>query len=325
MQYSKPVFQKTDVRRGSGAGFFVLTSLLAAALMGASAGLLTLGGCDDRSAGAVIPDGAVGDGSVDVDADLPPDGDVLTVTDEVGWYSTAFEHSGFVAEQDIDPQSLEYCDAYIDRLEGREMWWVYAPSHDFPLGLTLFPATGGYEDIGLIRVSGTISELGEYGHMGYYDRELTITDYTLLTCRTVAELGHCVVPEVNPDSRREELWRELPGPDGWLCFYDLTVVDNENVLDGETRINVHFSMPCEVDPGLGWEVFELADIQEITLTEERLWHAYEVIHFNEQLEGWVMRDETGGRLKISVSGYDPEEGTRHVWVDAEVDGDIAYP
>jgi hypothetical protein len=325
---------ETDVAARSFAGS---GEVLLPVLIGVAVSLLLLG-CDGRGAGVAHSDGAVDaqidDGRVDAADGAVPDGGMV-VDDEVGWYSQAFEHVGFVSLDDIDPASLTHCSPYIYPLEEGEMWWLHGG--EGPQVLPLYPRPDGYEHIGLIRMSGTVGPLGQYGHMGDYDRQLTITEHTLMTCQTVAELDHCVVPrtddvcvlpEMDPESRSIELWRELPGPASDLEFYTLTITDNEQVLDGMTQFRARFCLPTAADPDVQWEVFELDALtacQTLYLEEERYWHDHQQILYNTDLDGWVMRDIDADRLKISFSATNVTEGRLHLWVDKLVDGEIGYP
>ncbi|MFH2010359.1 MAG: hypothetical protein ABI333_27420 [bacterium] len=275
------------------------------------------------------------DATAGLDAAADPDAGTL-VQDVVGWASYAFEHNGFVREAEVDPGYLEGCSPYVTALPGFENWWVNGNVEGYTLRQhPSLPDHGGA--IGLIRATGYLSEPGQYGHMGFYDREFQPTSTELLVCETVSALGHCPVPRAadfchlpepnDYESRSVRLRQILPGPASNREHYELEVLYNEDIADGTTAITASFTVPL---PGIlpeqdGWELIPLPEIGELSLVEVHLWFYYEEIPFPNDLDGWVMRDTLSDTLRISLSGRSGGNATIHLWGDFPVDEVIPYP
>jgi len=304
-------------------------------LMG-TVGPVGLGGCN-RAVGTGNQDGGVNhnnDAATTVDAAGNPDAGDL-VENVLGWHSVADEHSGFVPAADVDTDLLDACSPWIMATTGGESWWTYGTSEESLL--PLYPNPDHWDRVGLGTITGNLSELGEYGHMGMYDREIWITGWELAVCPTVQRLGHCVAPraddfcqfpELFSETRRNHLVRIQPGPIGDSDHYELTIYYNEGVADGETRFLLTFQLPQIIDPGdTGWDNFPAADLIDLTVTEERLWFGYQLIPFPHAHDGWVLRSTNTETevLRLSLSAENDNGEPLHLWGDFPVNEIIAYP
>jgi hypothetical protein len=300
--------------------------------------MVVLSGCQGDSVGIVPdPDASASDSTVadpDAEVTLP---DASAEVTHLGWRSEAFEHSGFVLVEHVDPARLESCDPYLTALPGEETWWTGGAAYDGLLAL--FPHPGGTARISLIEATGHLSEPGTYGHMGGYQREFQISSYDVRVCPTVEALGHCVVPGPSDfcqfpapetyEERETHTVRELPGPAGAPYSYHVTVTYDPNVGDGTTVFHARFSLPPDEAPaGPDWEVFEVGDaaLGGLGLREERLWFYYEEVRYPNQLSGWVLRHRTEDLLRISLYGEAGETGgSLHLWGDFPIDETVAHP
>lgn len=294
--------------------------------------LLALGGCD-RSVGAGDTDAGVNgnDAAPPADAAVQPDAGEL-VENVLGWHSVAEEHSGFVRATEVDNGLLDSCSPWILAAAGGETWWTYGTSAESLL--PWYPHPEGWERAGLGLITGELSEPGQYGHMGSYDRELWITGWELQVCPTVERLGHCVVPRPDDfcqlpepfhESRRNHLARILPGPVGTTDHFELTIFYDENVMDGQTNFLVSFELPLVADPTEPWMDVPVADMVNLSITEERLWFGYQLIPYPNAHDGWVLRSTDDDRLRVSLSAEDDNGQPVHLWGDFPVDEVIAYP
>jgi hypothetical protein len=297
--------------------------------------LVGLGGCG-RAVGTGNQDAGENstDGSTIADAAVDPDADDR-VHNVLGWHSNAEEHSGFVAAQDVDNDLLDACSPWLMAADGGETWWTFGTSAEALL--PLYPNPDHWEGVGLGLLSGHLSDLGEYGHMGMYDRELWVTGWELQTCATVERARHCVapraddfcqLPETFHETRRNHLVRILPGPIGTSEIYELTVYYDEGVGDGETRFQISLELPQIIDPdNTGWVPIPVGDLLALEINEERLWFAYQLIPFPNALDGWVLRSTNTETevLRISLSAENANDEPLHIWGDFPVNETIGYP
>jgi hypothetical protein len=295
--------------------------------------LVGLGGCE-RSIGLGDQDAGVNpsDGATTPDAAVEPDAGDL-VENVLGWHSLGEEHSGFVAEADVDTDLLDACSPWLMAADGGETWWTYGTSEEALL--PLYPYPEYWEGVGLGLITGHLSGPGVYGHMGMYDRELWVTGWELQVCATVEHVRHCVapreddfcqVPEPFHDARRNHLVRILPGPMGETDLYELTVYYDEGVADGETRFILTFGLPQIIDPeGTTWAPIPVDDISDLDITEERLWFGYQLIPYPHAHDGWVLRNTNTDILRLSLSAESEDGQPLHLWGDFPVDETIGYP
>jgi hypothetical protein len=110
-----------------------------------------------------------------------------------------------------------------------------------------------------------------------------------------------------------------------LEHYELTVLYDENVMDGETRFHASFALPLIIDPMDPWAAVPIDQITDLDLTEERLWFGYQVIPYPHAHAGWVLRSTTDDVLRVSLSAEDDNGQPLHLWGDFPVDEIIAYP
>lgn len=297
--------------------------------------LVGLGGCD-RSVGLGGHDAGVNRSDADTTPDAGGDPDAGDLVENVlGWHSLGEEHSGFVAEADVDTDLLDACSPWLMATGGGETWWTYGTSEESLLPLYPFPDY--WEGVGLGLITGHLSDLGDYGHMGMYDRELWVTGWELQVCATVERVRHCVtpreddfcqVPEPFHDTRQNHLARILPGPMGDSDLFELTIYYDEGVADGETRILLTFGLPQITDPGnSGWANIPSADIIDLDIAEERLWFGYQYIPYPNAHDGWVLRSTNTETevLRLSLSAESADGQPLHVWGDFPVNDIIAYP
>ena len=85
-----------------------------------------------------------------------------------GYYINSFEASAFI------PCSPD------DNMAQREVWWLTSsPNSGFwDVAATVVPSLPTQTTIGwkaFVRFEGSLSELGKYGHLGQYSREITVT------------------------------------------------------------------------------------------------------------------------------------------------------
>ncbi len=293
-------------------------------------------GCSDRAVGGGT-DGGVNNsndaGWLD-DALVEPDtGTDDLVTDVLGWHSQAEEHSGFVPATDMDPTQLDNCNPWIMAADGGETWWTYGTSAETLL--PLYPNPDHWVGVGLGLISGHLTEPGVYGHMGSYQRELTVTGWQLQVCPTVQQVRHCVVPRQGhfcqfPDpyheARRNHLVRILPGPMGVGEHYELTIYYDEGVADGETQFQLAFQLPQIIDPGdTLWINIDAADFLALDIVEERLWFGHQIIPYPNVHDGWALRSTTSDLLRLSLSAESASGEPVHIWGDFPVNETIGYP
>lgn len=299
--------------------------------------LLALGGCEravgtgDSDAGVNGNDAGMTDAVVATDAAVQPDAGEL-IDGVLGWHSLAEEHSGFVRAAEVDHDLLDACSPWIVATASGETWWTYGTSEESLL--PLYPHPEHWDRVGLGLITGELSELGQYGHMGSYDRELWITGWELQVCPTVERLGHCVVPRQDdfcqlPDpaheSRRNHLTRIIPGPAGTTDHFELTVFYDEHIMDGQTRFGVTFQLPLVAHPEDPWMDVPVADMTALSITEERLWFGYQLIPYPNAHAGWILRSTADDTLRVSLSAEDDNGQRVHIWGDFPVDEVIAYP
>lgn len=319
-------FQKT-VPSSLPPGRWCHTALLvfSALTLGAIAACDRAVGSSGKGDDAGIEDGALADRSI-LDGQLP---DGAVEQELVGWYSSAFEHVGFVLEQDADQTALKSCNPYIFAVSGKETWW--AESMPSEAGLPLYPRPDNNERMGLVRVRGYLSPPGQYGHDGSYQRELDVTSVEDLTCETVASVEHCVIPKSSHfcqipspqhTTREIRLVRIIQGPSN-SEEYQLVVDYDENVMDGATSFTIHFHVPFDGFPDYnGWEAIQSVQLIDPQVYEERFWIYYLRIDYTEGLAGWVLRNKDDEILKISISAGNADEGRIHIWGDFPIDENI---
>lgn len=305
------------------------------AALAPAATALALVGCSRNVGAGGDPDAAAspdsGQPGPDSGQDQPDAGQLVELT---GWRSEAFEHSGFVPEGNVDEAALDRCDPYLMAAPGGETWWTDgAAAGDL---LDWFPTPGGMGGVALLAIRGYLSPPGDYGHMGGYQRELSLLEWEVLTCETVARLGHCVLPRPEdyclfpePDATygyEKRLVRILPGPATEGDHYELTVTYNPDVADGVTIFRLAFTLPQPIDPmGPPWEVFEVQDLLALDVREIREWFYYQEIPYPNALSGWVLRHLDSDTLLVSISARAADDTSVHLWGHFPVDDVIAYP
>lgn len=280
------------------------------------------------------------DASQDIgaDADIPPDADGRLTA--VGWYKPGFESALFVPDTSLltgDWQSgcrlplWQNADA-----AGAEKWWASGIPQSQTLAIYPPSANASGSGIGLIEASGRVSELGEHGHLGAYDRNFEVTSSRLDTCGAVEALGHCLVPQgwcVNRDVEDFELVdthlrRELPGaqPSEPTLFYDLTIGSDKS---GEwTEIRLSIDMPGDDQNAEGGQLplYTVDELRDVSLTQHtEAFHVSDTRY--ENLTGWAALDTTALRetIMVSISGTDDDGNQVHVWGQFPVDETLSYP
>lgn len=128
--------------------------------------------------------------------------------DRSGWHIGGFERSEFVPQEDVSVEaSFDGGDCEVGLAETqreRERWWARWRPDPEPREISLFSrhfsddrSPSRFERAGYYRVRGRLTSEGEYGHLGKYDRRLTVTEAELDVCRSVSRLAHCAVPTVD--------------------------------------------------------------------------------------------------------------------------------
>lgn len=260
------------------------------------------------------------------DADLGPQ--LVTVS---GWHSSAFEHSGFIeAQADLaSPLPPGVCDPYVLAAPPAESWWVSGPGLPAPHAMV-----EGFGGISLMTLTGRLSERGEHGHLGSYDREFVVDSGERYPCQTAAALGHCVlpsradvcvIPDINdPDATmRSTLTVTYPGAATTPVSYELHVIFNENVGDGRTDAVVQWQLDNTTNTS---NVIRVDQLSSVGLRQERHGLFYSETVY-EQLDGWIVYSEgNADGWYVSVSGKDPVGGPPlHVWGWFDVTETIALP
>ncbi|MFB6351677.1 MAG: hypothetical protein ABEN55_15025, partial [Bradymonadaceae bacterium] len=118
-----------------------------------------------------------------------------------GWYVSGIEQSEFIPQEDVHPRGRfdnGTCSIRIrnPRLE-RERWWAIWQRPSVPNRMDLHPPDqegAPQRFFGYYEATGTLSPEGEYGYRGQYDRQFDIREAEVDVCRSVSQLGHCVVP-----------------------------------------------------------------------------------------------------------------------------------
>jgi hypothetical protein len=289
------------------------------------------------------PDTDQRDASADVNTD-DAGGDADDGSGDVstrGWYSVAFESSLFVPDPSLFqggwaegcPVDLWSSAEAVDA----ERWWANGIGESSLLQAYPPTATAPQEGrIGLVDATGTVSALGQHGHLGAYDRQFDVTSSNVDVCGTFEALGHCVVPQGWCTKRDVEafelvdtyLVRELPGvqPDEPTLYYNLTISSDKSGEWTELRLNL--AVPGDAQSADGGELplYTVDQLYEVNLTEHT--EAYTVTDTRfANLSGWVALDTTALRetIYVSIAGKDDSGNEVHIWGHFAVDETIAYP
>ncbi len=259
----------------------------------------------------------------------------------LGWYKPSFESAMFVPEPSVlegdweDGCTLPLWQRAEDA--GAEMWWANGISETELLGM--YPPTasvGSGRKIGLVEATGTVSALGQHGHLGAYDRSFDVTSSSVDVCGTFERLGHCVVPQGWCTKRDVEafelvdtyLIREIPGaqPSEPTLFYDLTISSDKS---GEwTELRLSLAVPGEDQSADNGQlpVYKIDELREVSLTEHTEAYTVTDTQFGD-LTGWVALDTISLQesIFVSIAGEDANGNEVHVWGHFSVDETIAYP
>lgn len=250
-----------------------------------------------------------------------------------GWYSSAFEHSGFVADDGAGAPQVtideDNCSPYLMAETPTENWWTLGEVIDE--ARTTVTAGGS---LSRMELTGELSARGMHGHLGGYDREFVVSDGRVLACETAAAAGHCVYPRaddvcvipsvsvVSPDSEPDPyLTQTFGGVAESPTNYDLRITYDENVADGRTDVVVQWAIGADADAHVGVE-----DLDSVSLTVEEHGFIFREISY-ENLDGWVARSPTGtDAWMVSITGESSEDGSPlRVWGFFPVDETIALP
>lgn len=336
----------------------LFTALCMGALGGAcSDGTSSAGG----DAGGWI-DTAGDDDDVDVgepdadasEADTPRDGgdveiDPVDVTTTRGWYLSSFETSLFVPDPTLlsadwssdDPQGSCRLPLWQNaEAAGVERWWANGISASETLDI--FPPMthdNRAPQLGLIEATGEVSELGQHGHLGGYDREFEVTSSQLDICGSFERLGHCVVPPPGAwctahDARSGEfdnthLARTIPGvqPAEPTLFYDLRV--SSDTSSELSALVLSIAVPGDdqsADDGQ-FPTYTTGELYDVSLRREESQSPTSTDTTYQDLTGWVALDTISLResIYVSISGTDADGNEAAIWGHFVVDETLALP
>ena len=300
-------------------------------------------GTDTRSDTAVDADldaEADADTLPDVETDAPADTSVDVGEGSVsarGWYSTSFEHAGFIGEGEVNPVSFgPGCNPYFVPLDGFEQWWTMAPN---TTGLAMHPSphASGWTRAGLIDAAGTLSESDPTGHMGEYDRDFTVESSTLHACETEERMPHCMTPrtgdlclqglEIFGETRRHELVEVLASPIGSNERFELRVITGEDVVDGRTDIVFEFNVARpDFEPGDARFVYGPGDLEVSHSIIELQGFAYVEVPFTVSTDaGWLVVDRSDGSIEVSLDLVREDGLSTRVWADFSITDTLALP
>jgi hypothetical protein len=266
------------------------------------------------------------DGGGDVGRDLGP-----TLMTATGWYSSAFEHSGFVADSGGTPSVMvteSDCSPYVTPPDTVENWWtVGAPLND---ARTLVAGGGS---LSRMELTGELSPPGMYGHLGAYDRRFDVTEGSVLVCETARVVGHCVYPKpndlcvipsmsaVDPDSDpKPYLTETLGGQPNSPTSYELRLTYDEGMPDSRTDVALRWSLASNPDMPVGVD-----ELESVSLEVEEHGVAFAIIPYD-VLDGWVAHGPTAGdEWMVSVTGETEGGRSLRVWGSFPVDETIALP
>ena len=295
-----------------------------------------------------LPTDSARDSGLDVDRDAGPD--VMGDADQdapidvgegavraQGWYSTSFEHAGFIREGEVNPVSFAPgCNPYFVPLEDLEQWWTMAP---LATALAMHPGqhSNGWVRAGLIDAEGTVTEADPTDHMGEYDRDFTLESSTVLACETAAAMPHCMTPrtgdlcfegvEIYGDTRRHELVEVLAGPIGSSQRFELRVITGEDVGDGRTDIVLEFDVDRpDFEPEDGRFVYVPSGLDVSLAMIEFHGFAYVEVPFELSTDaGWLVADRSDPSIEFSLDMIREDGNSTRVWGDFAITDTLALP
>ena len=290
-----------------------------------------------RDATADAVEDAVPDAIEDAVPDLAEDIGTGGPIEARGWYSTSFEHAGFIRDGEVDPASFgPGCNPYFAPLEGREQWWTIAPL-DTGLAIHPSPHDTGWTRVGLIDAVGTVSEADPTGHMGAYDRDFTLETSMVDACATARSMPHCMTPrtadmcfeglEFWGESRRHELVEIMAGPIGTTETFELHIFLGEDVADGRTDVILHFDVTrSDFEPEDARFVHGAADLRvRHGMIELHGFAFVEVPVEVDPNEGWIVVDRSDGSVEVSLALLREDGTTTRVWGDFAITDTLALP
>ncbi|MCA9297879.1 MAG: hypothetical protein KDA28_02365 [Phycisphaerales bacterium] len=268
------------------------------------------------------------DVGVDVEIDVP---DGWTTYEGTGWYQVGFESSQFIPMDDAELLETDaICPTLLLR-DGADRIWAEGELEQ-PLSFAPFGGMG----VGIYDVSGALSPPGEYGHLGWYQRQLDVAASTLHVCETVTTYGReCVVARnegdfcFSPPPLEElsdiRLQHILAGPIGDRNYYSLAITADAHIADGMSVLHIDFNVPARAaDATQEWDFYD--DQVEWSGYLEIFGFAYQRIDIDPDfLSGWAFRHEGNDRVRISVGGASDSGQPVWVWGEFEVDEEIALP
>ncbi len=307
---------------------------------------------DDASDGDTghVDTGHLDTGHVDIghDADTGPDADTSDAgTDGQittrGWHRSSFESSMFVADESLLSGDWEQgCALPLwQNAEdaGVERWWVNGIPMSAPLETYPPTATSGQGTlVGLFEATGQLSELGQHGHLGAYDRSFDVSESELDVCGTFEALGHCVVPPAGQWCTQQDvetfelidthLTRRIPGvqPDEPTQYYELAISSDKSGEWSELRLSLSVPGHDQSAENGEFPVYTVDELYGASMVE----HAEAATTSDtryENLTGWVALDTVSLResIYVSISGVDEDGNEAAVWGHFAVDETIAAP
>jgi hypothetical protein len=187
-----------------------------------------------------------------------------------------------------------------------------------------------------VEASGTVSSLGQHGHLGAYDRTFEATSASGDTCATFEALGHCVVPQgwcASEDVETFELVdtylvREIPGaqPPSPTHYYELTLSSDKTGEWTELRVNLDVPSHDQTTTNGQFPTYRVDQLYGASLTRHtEAFTTSDTTYTN--LDGWVALDTISLResIYVSLSGEDDQGNEVHVWGHFAVDETLAYP
>lgn len=278
----------------------------------------------------VRPDMPVDAGAPDVSPDLPDTGSTMVTA--TGWYTSSFEHSGFLesAPPHIYPLGPG-CSPGLLFDPPAENWWLTSTLESFFVN----PTMGAFGNAALVTVHGELSPVGEYGHLGNYDREIVIDSYERHGCETAEVLGHCskpmrndqcAIPAINsPDVSMTQSLTVTSGGVVAISYFEGRLTFGEEVGDGRSDAVVRWNLDENAAP---MQHYAASDLDGLSLTLESHGLFYSETQY-EQLDGWIeYSDGAADGWYVSLSGVDPSDPNGpglHVWGWFAVTDRIAAP
>jgi len=298
----------------------------------------------ENDAGGDTAVDATVDTALDVDATEDAGADVAIDAGDAGrdlvtawgWYATGFELAAFVPDAEGQPDDLETCNVYVvDAGDDGETWWIEG-GDGVGLGRVIYPGhpTRGFERMGRVQITGRLSELGTWGHFGAYERAIDIVRHELDLCGSVAETGHCLTPAPGDVCQFGVGWdgtltttasEDIPGVDDNRWHLAIQLIHGADIPDGETRLDVSFSVAQPEDWTDDARFAYPIDAVEFGRARETQFGVFVAEYDVVITDGWLVVDRDRDAIQYSFDLESDGGLLRRVWGDAVIGEVSIFP